>query len=162
MCAWFFSINNESATPQVENATSTVIVATTTEEMATNSTSTTPSSQQAGSGVKETIIPGYPNTWPSDVPKYPVPVVKYTGGNNPQSGPNEATIVFTTKDPVRTVVNFYINGLQANGWKITENGNGLANQITVRATKNKRGAGVYVERTADGKTTVTVGVNIGI
>jgi uncharacterized alkaline shock family protein YloU len=55
-----------------------------------------------------------------------------------------------------------LSGLKANGWKITEDGAGLANQITIRATKNRRGAGVYVERTADGKTNVTVGVNIGI
>lgn len=146
----------------LENATTTDDFAssTATSSLATSSTAT--SSNANTNAPKERAIPGYPSSWPSDVPRYPTESVKYTGGNNPQSGPIEATVVFTTRDSVRSVVNFYLSGLKANGWKITEDGAGLSNMITIRASKNRRGAGVYVVREANGRTTVTVGVNIGI
>lgn len=107
-------------------------------------------------------IPGYPSSWPSDVPKYPVERVNYSGGNNPQSGPTEASVVFTTNNSVKSVVDFYLTNLVANGWKITENGNGTANMTTFRASKAGRSVGGYAVKEANGKTLVTIGVNVGL
>ncbi len=63
---------------------------------------------------------------------------------------------------MHTVVKFYLKNLVANGWKITEDGAGLANQITFRATKGVRTVGAYVQKITDGKTKLTMGVNEGI
>lgn len=158
---FFWSQSNSS---KMTNNTATDQTATTTDNsmMATDTSATTSTATNSTTGTQVKAIPGYPSSWPSDVPKYPVEKVAYTGGNNPQSGPTEATVVFTTTGSVKSVLDFYLNGLRANGWTITETGNGLANQITFRAKKAKRGVGGYIVRDASGKTTVTVGVNIGI
>ena len=62
---------------------------------------------------------------------------------------------------MRTVVDFYLNGLVANGWRITEDGAGLANQITFRASKGKRTFAAYAEKQTDGQTKLTAGLNQG-
>lgn len=159
----FWSMGKSAQTADSQNATDnmatdTSMMATDTSMMGTSSTPGVDSNQMVASKP----IPGYPSSWPADVPKYPVEKVTYNGGNNPQSGPKEATVVFTTPGAVKSVLNFYLDGLKANGWTITENGNGLANQITFRATKARRYVGGYIVREANGKTTVTVGVNIGL
>ena len=69
--------------------------------------------------------------------------------------------MFTTADPVKTVVNFYLKGLVANGWKITEDGSGTANMTTFRASKGKRSVGGYAVY-ENGKTEVSLGVNVGM
>lgn len=107
------------------------------------------------------IVGGYPSSWPSDVPKYPNGTIVGKGGNNPNSQPTEAVVVFTTDDSVKSVVNFYLNGLRSNGWTITEDGAGTANMTTFRASKGKRsmsGYAVYENK----KTEVTLGVNAGM
>ncbi len=106
-------------------------------------------------------IGGWPLSWPSDVPKYPNVTVVEKGGNNPSSAPVESVIVFTTTDTVKTVVNFYLKGLIANGWTITEDGAGTANMTTFRAAKGKRSVGGYAVY-ENKKTEVTLGVNVGL
>jgi type II secretory pathway pseudopilin PulG len=158
--AAFYLSNNSSTvvieTPVAQNATTTEAIATT--SIATSSST----GAQTNTQPKVVDTRGYAISWPSDVPKYPNEIVKYSGGNNPNSGPVESSVVFTTKDTVKTVVNFYLKGLVANGWKITEDGAGTGNMTTFRATKAKRSVGGYAVRDANGKTTVTIGVNIGL
>jgi type II secretory pathway pseudopilin PulG len=157
--AFYLSKNSSTVvieTPVAQNAT-------TTEQMATTSTATTSNTNTLTANQPKVVdLRGYAASWPSDIPKYPNEVVKYSGGNNPNSGPVESSVVFTTKDAVKTVVNFYLNGLVANGWKITEDGAGTGNMTTFRASKAKRSVGGYAVRDANGKTTVTIGVNIGL
>ena len=128
-----------------------------------NSTSTPSANPPTGSmpGKSSGNTTGYPASWPSDVPKYPNSNVKYNGGNNTQTTPSEATVVFSTGDSVSTVVGYYLSQLKANGWTITESGNGTANMTTFRATKAKRAVGGYAVKETNGKTTVTLGVNVG-
>ncbi len=139
-------------------------MATSTESVATSSTATPTGSvvNNDTSPSKGSVVPGYPASWPSDVPKYPNGTVKYIGGNNIQSGPIEATVVLSTNDTVKTAINFYLSELRANGWKITEDGGGTVNMTTFRATKARRTVGGYAIKETNGKTTITVGVNTGL
>lgn len=105
---------------------------------------------------------GYPASWPTDIAKYPNGKVISSASDNLKSKPKEAIAIITTTDSVRTVVNFYLNNLVKNGWKITEDGAGLANQITFRATKGTRTVGGYAEKMATSGTKLTMGVNEGI
>jgi hypothetical protein len=129
-------------------------------DMTATDTSVTTDTTASGSSVVKNI-PGYPTNWPSDVPKYPVDKVTYTTGNVAGQTGKKAGVVFKTTSSVSSVKNFYLTGLANSGWKITENGNGLSNLITLRAAKGTREVGVYIERTAT-TTNVTVGVNIGL
>ena len=106
-------------------------------------------------------ISGYPASWPSDVAKYPNGVVIVAAPDNLKSKPKEAVVILTTTDAVQSAVNFYLNNLKVNGWKITESGAGLANQITFRASKGTRSFGGYAEKMQDGKTKLTMGLNQG-
>lgn len=106
-------------------------------------------------------ISGYPASWPSDVAKYPNGVVISAAPDNLKSKPKEAVVILMTTDAVQSVVNFYLNNLKVNGWKITQSGAGLANQITFRASKGARSFGGYAERIQDGKTKLTMGLNQG-
>jgi len=157
---YYLSMNNVKLSDTVPSN----VVATTTDTASASTTTTIFGSVEANTGTQGSVktIPGYPSSWPSDVPKYPNGVVSEKAGNNPKSLPNEAGVVFTTKDSVKTVVNFYLNGLVANGWTITEDGAGTGNMVTFRATKAKRSVGGYVLKETDGKTEATIGVNIGL
>ncbi len=155
---YYYSQNVTNTTDMTEETATTTEVVT-----ETPANTVTPAQAQANAATaaqQARTSLGYPSSWPSDVPVYPNQTVKYTGGNNPQSGPTEASVVLTTPDTVATVVQFYLSGLQANGWTITKSGAGLANQVTFRATKAKRTVGGYVDR-VNNKTTVTIGVNLG-
>jgi hypothetical protein len=152
-------VNMNVALEQNTGTSTEEILATTTATTSATSTANGVPTNNPNSGK---VPSGYPASWPSDVPKYPNGSVKYTGGNNPQSGPVEATVVLSTKDSVRTVVDFYLKQLVVNGWKITENGNGTVNMTTFRAVKGKRSVGGYAVREANGLTTTTVGVNTGL
>lgn len=155
---WFLTKDR----PETVINTDNMPVATTTEVNSTTTASTesTSTSAQTNTGVKG--VAGYPASWPADIPKYPNGIVSEKAGNNPASAPTEAAVVFTTKDSVKTVVSFYLKGLVANGWKITEDGAGTADMVTIRATKGKRSVGGYVHKETNGRTEATIGVNIGL
>lgn len=162
---YFWPGNNSMTTGDLQNQNATTTTTTTDMQNATDTSTTTgvttTDTTSTTSGTQAKTIPGYPSSWPSDVPKYPVEKVQYTGGDNPASGPKEATVVFTTNDSVKSVLNFYLNGLAANGWKITNSGKGNANMIPFKATKGGRNVGGYISQ-QNGKTNVTIGVNVGL
>ncbi len=119
------------------------------------------SKMAATTTVTAKYISGYPASWPSDVAKYPNGVVVSAAPDNLKSKPKEAVVIINTVDAVQSVVNFYLNNLKVNGWKITQSGAGLANQITFRASKGTRSFGGYAEKMQDGKTKLTMGLNEG-
>ncbi len=128
--------------------------------MASNTSDKMGMEKQPPTYVKDTS--GYPSSWPTDIAKYPGGVVISSANDNLKSRPKEAIAIVTTKDSVRTVVNFYLNNLVKNGWTITEDGAGLANQITFRSSKNGRTFSGYAERMQTGGTKITMGVNEGM
>ncbi len=112
---WIFTNQNKLANTGANmNATSTETVATNTQATGTGlATGTTAVGGISGTGAAG--ISGYPSSWPTDVPKYISGKVVSSAGNNPQSGPKEASVVVSTDNAVRTVVDFYLSGLRANG-----------------------------------------------
>ncbi len=159
---YYNNINNNSLAEVNNEVVNTQNVATNTMINENDAASDTASDKVlVDLSVKGKVIGGYPSSWPSDVPKYPNGIVLEKAGNNPKSLPAEALVVFTTKDSVKTVVGFYLKGLIANGWKITEDGAGTGNMTTFRAVKGKRSVGGYAVY-ENGKTEVSLGVNQGM
>ncbi len=158
---YYYSQGGMSSTSPADETATTTEEVTNTPAPSNGGTAAQAQANAEAAALQARLSLGYPSSWPADVPVYPNQTVKYTGGNNPQSGPAEASVVLTTPDVVSTVVNFYLTGLRANGWTITESGAGSANQVTFRATKNRRTVGGYVDR-VNNKTTVTIGINLGL
>lgn len=125
-------------------------------------TSVTPS---AGGGTTYTNEEGtatvggttYPESWPSDAPRYGNGSLQYSGSSNPQTGSAGAAIMFTTSDSAQTVIDFYKAELTKSGWTIesTASANGA---LVLAAEKDTRTFGVWAA-TVNGQTTVTAGVS---
>jgi hypothetical protein len=100
----------------------------------------------------------YPDTWPSDGPKYPGAEITYSGSSNPQTGAAGAALVLTTSDSPSAVIEYYKRELTSRGWKI-ESTASVAGATIISATKDGRTFGVWAAD-AGGTTQVTVSVEM--
>jgi hypothetical protein len=102
-----------------------------------------------------------PEGFPDDVSIYPA--AKVTTSAKSQATVNESpvlqnttTVVLTTTDPAKKVLDFYGEKLKANGWNIETTVNSGDGGM-VMATKDKRTCSAYIGRSGE-QTTITLGV----
>lgn len=100
----------------------------------------------------------YPESWPSDAPRYSNASIQYSGSSNPQTGEAGAAVVFSTSDTVAEVVAFYKQELAAKGWIIEQTA--VAGGATIMAArKDTRSLGLQIVLSG-GQTMVTMGISL--
>ncbi|MFZ2886636.1 MAG: hypothetical protein WA021_02325 [Minisyncoccia bacterium] len=103
---------------------------------------------------------GLPDNWPSDAPQpYTGAEILYSGTSNPATGAAGSAMVYSTSASAQSVIEYYNSRLRAEGWDVQAT-SVMAGMTVLSATKDTRTFGVYAADDGQGKTSVTVGVEM--
>jgi hypothetical protein len=108
-----------------------------------------------------TVIVGgnsLPADWPNDVPSYSNASIQYSGQIDLEDGEKGLSLAFTTKDSVQAVSNFYNSELSKNGWTVSQVAS-MGDAAVVSGNKDTRNVGIYIGKSEDGQTAVTIGIS---
>jgi hypothetical protein len=100
-----------------------------------------------------------PIGWPNDVPIYSSASIQYSGQIDLEDGKKGFSLAFSTSDNVQAVSNFYNSELSKNGWTVSQVAS-MGDAAVVSGNKNARNVGIYIGKSEDGQTAVTVGISI--
>lgn len=101
-----------------------------------------------------------PAGWPTDVPQYPGSTVGFSGSANDNNGKPVIAAVFTTKDSMAKVDEFYTKQMLAKGWKPEAEYNAQnkgENSISAAFTKGTRVSLIIIATSKEG-TGITIQV----